>query len=167
MTKAEAVDFRVKNEPWLRYKLQDGTLLLARLVVLKVFRTDQYDPAGQPVYAWTASSLFTTIVKKEQKGTPSPTPLASMDPRDYNTSPVDFEKTGTDEWNVYETVDGSVISLKMEITQIMKTDKYGPDGDPFYMISAQTVPRVRVNPNLIKKQAPLPKAPSEKRQVYG
>ena len=165
LSKAESVEFKVRSEPWLKYRLDDENLLFTRLVVLKIYKTDQYDAVGQPVYIWTSQNLFTTVAKK--KGSPSPTPLTSSDPRDYNTLPADFTRVGAEEWNVYETLDGSVISVKLEVTNVMKTDKFGPDGEPFYMINAQTVAKVKVNPNLIKKQTVLPKVSSERKPQYG
>jgi hypothetical protein len=49
----------------------------------------------------------------------------------------------------------------------MKTDKFGPDGDPFYIVNSGVFPKVKVPSNLLKKQMPLPKIPLENRPIYG
>jgi len=65
---------------------------------------------------------------------------------------VDFERVGRKDGNVYELVDGSVLRAKLEITGILRTDKYGPDGDPLYIINNQPIQRMKVAESLIKKQ---------------
>ncbi len=72
---------------------------------------------------------------------------------------------GSEEWNVYELSDGSVLKIKLEITGVIKTSKFVNDGDPFYIINSQPVPRIKVPTNLLKKQ--IPKVETENRAIYG
>lgn len=166
LTKANAIEFTVKDEPWTKYKLEDGTLLFGRLIIAKTFRGDEHDATGQPVYAWTSQNLFATIAPKTLKGMPTLPPPTSLDPSNVNTTHVDFERVGSEKWNVYEFSDGSVLRAKLEITGILRTDKYGPDGDPLYVVNAQLVPRLKVPENLIKKQQ-LPKRDTSRKELYG
>ncbi len=68
---------------------------------------------------------------------------------------------------MYQVVDGTVISMKVEVSSVMKTEKFLPDGDPFYIVNSGVLPKVKVPPNLLKKQMPVLKLPTEKRSLYG
>ena len=154
LSKAEGVEFSAKSEPLVKYKLEDRTLLFARLIITKVYRTDQYDVNGQPVYAWSSQNLFTTVAPKENKGTPSDPPPISLNPADYNVTPVDFERVGSEQWNIYELKDKTVLRIKLEVTGVVKTDKFAVDGDPFYIVSSGALTRMKVPSELLKKQVP-------------
>jgi hypothetical protein len=48
---ATDLDFEPISEPWASYRLDDGTVIKARLVVNKVVRMDEWDPiTGEPMY---------------------------------------------------------------------------------------------------------------------
>ena len=113
LTKANAIEFGVRDEPWIKYKLEDGTLLFGRLVIPKIFRADEYDPSGQPIYARSSQNLFTTICPRPLRGTPTNPPPTSIDPSTTNTTSVDFERVGPERRNVYEPSDGTVLRAKL------------------------------------------------------
>src|SRR5207249_3441117 len=92
LTKANAVEFNVRDEPWVKYKLEDGTLLFGRLVIPKIFKADEYDSSGQPIYAWSSQNLFTTICPRPLRGMPTNPPPTTIDPSTTNTTSVDQEK---------------------------------------------------------------------------
>ena len=167
LTKADAVEFSMKDEPWMKYKLEDGTSLFGRLIITKIFRGTDYDPTGQPVYAWSSQNLFTTIAPKTLKSTPTSPPPTTLDPNTVNTTHVDFERVGVERWNVYELSDGSVLRAKLEITGILRTDKYGPDGEPLYVVNAQMIPRIKVPQTLIKRQPQVPTKERDLKGLYG
>ena len=168
LTKADAVEFSMKDEPWVKYKLEDGTSLFGRLIITKIFRGTDYDPTGQPVYAWSSQNLFTTISPKALKSTPTNPPPTTLDPGSVNTTHVDFERVGAERWNVYELTDGSVLRAKLEITGILRTDKYGPDGEPLYVVNAQMIPRIKVPETLIKRQqSQASKQDRDRKGMYG
>ncbi len=168
LTKANGVEFTVKDEPWTKYKLEDGTLLFGRLVILKIFRGDEYDATGQPIYGWQSQNLFTTISPKTLRGSPTVPPPTTLDPGVTNTTPIDFERVGFEKWNVYELSDGSLLRTKLEVTGVLRTDKFGQDGEPLYIVNNQPIHRMKVAPNLIKKpQRPLPKRDQEHKGLYG
>ena len=62
--------------------------------------------------------------------------------------------------------DGSVLRATLEITGILRTDKYGPDGDPLYIINNQPIQRMKVAENLIKKQK-IPQRETGRKGMYG
>ncbi|GEM_PF-1311641 len=37
--------------PWSQFKLDDGTIIKIKVLVLSVLRTDQYTPSGEPIYS--------------------------------------------------------------------------------------------------------------------
>ena len=167
LTKADPVEFSMKDEPWVKYKLEDGTSLFGRLIITKIFRGTDYDQTGQPVYAWSSQNLFTTIAPKTLKSAPTNPPPTTLDPSSVNTTHVDFERVGVEKWNVYELSDGSVLRAKLEITGILRTDNYGPDGEPLYVVNAQIIPRMRVPESLIKRQPQLPRQERDRKGMYG
>src|SRR5881409_1152210 len=99
LTKANAVEFNVRDEPWVKYKLEDGTLLFGRLVIPKIFKADEYDPRGQPIYAWSSQNLFTTICPRTLRGMPTNPPPTTIDPSTrtlpLSTSSVLAQRGGT------------------------------------------------------------------------
>lgn len=154
LSKADGVEFSAKSEPWVKYKLEDKTLLFARLVITKVYRTDQYDANGQPVYAWSSQNLFTTVAPKENRGTPSDPPPTSLNAADYDVTPVDFERAGSEQWNIYELKDKTVLRIKLEVTGVVRTDKFTVDGEPFYIVSSGALTRMKVPSELLQKRVP-------------
>lgn len=166
LTKATPIEFVVKDEPWTKYKLEDGTLLFGRLTMLKIYRSNDYDPTGQPIYGWNSQNMFSTICPMNLKGTPTTPPPTNLDPTTMNTTYVDFERVGLEKWNVYELTDGSVLRVKQEITGVIRTDKFGPDGEPLYIVNNQMIQRMKVAPALIKKQQ-VPKRDTERKGMYG
>src|SRR5438093_13675372 len=153
LTKADAVEFSMKDEPWVKYKLEDGTSLFGRLIITKIFRGTDYDPTGQPVYAWSSQNLFTTISPKTLKSTPTNPPPTSLDPNVVSTTHVDFERVGVEKWNVYELSDGSLLRAKLEITGMMRPDRYGRDGEPVYFANAQMIAGITGLESLLELQA--------------
>src|SRR5207253_10766660 len=116
LTKADPVEFSMKDEPWVKYKLEDGTSLFGRLIITKIFRGTDYDPTGQPVYPWSSQNVFTTIAPKALKSTPTNPPPTTLDPNSVNTTHADCERVGVEQWNVYELSDGRVHGAIPELT---------------------------------------------------
>jgi hypothetical protein len=160
------IEFAVKDEPWTKYKLEDGTLLFGRLTILKIYRSNDYDATGQPIYGWSSQNLVSTICPTPLRGTPTVPPPTTLDPSTMNTTYVDFERVGPEKWNVYELTDGSVLRAKLEITAVLRTDKYAPDGEPLYIVNNQMIQRIKVPQTLIKKQQ-LPKQTADHKGLYG
>ncbi len=151
LASGEAVEFVVKREPWAKYRLDDGTRLLGRVIVTKVVKTREYEPTGEPIYAWFNQAIFTAIAPKKLKGEPSDPEPTSLNPDDYNVTPVDFERLGPEEWSEYKLSDGATMRVKLDVTGVYRTDKYGNDGDPYYVVGSEPVQKVRVPRKLLRK----------------
>jgi hypothetical protein len=60
-----------------------------------------------------------------------------------------------------------VLRAKLEITGILRTDNYGPDGEPLYVVNAQMIPRMKVPESLIKRQPQFPRQERDRKGMYG
>lgn len=47
---AEHLKFVAECEPWNIYRLEDGTLIKARIILTACIRGDQTGPEGEPIY---------------------------------------------------------------------------------------------------------------------
>jgi len=148
----EVVDFKVLKEDWSNYRLADGTLLKARLVVTKVVRTEQHDPTtGEPVYAFSNRTSMSTICRKDIKGPPSSLPT-SLEMQASGAEVVDFESADQREkWNVYSLEDGSELRVKLEITKVSRSKFFDATGDPIYFVDSENIVTVKSPPNLRSK----------------
>jgi hypothetical protein len=151
----EVVDFQVVREDWSRYKLADGATLKTRLVITKVIRTDQYDPAtGEPMYVFSSTTLMSTICPNALRGKPTVQPLTPQLVQQSITEVIDFESVDLDgKWNVYNFSDGTVLKIKLEVTKVSKTSLCEETGDPVYFVASQNVVRFTTPPNLFNKRA--------------
>jgi len=86
------------------------------LTIPKIFRGEERDASGQPIYAWSSQNLFSTICPRPLRGTPTNPPPTSIDPSTIGTTAVDFEQVGPERWNIYELSDGTVLRTKLELS---------------------------------------------------
>jgi hypothetical protein len=49
------------SEKWSEYKLEDGTTIRLKQVLMEVIRTGQYDPEGNPLYAIKAQPVLLVV----------------------------------------------------------------------------------------------------------
>lgn len=65
MVEAEDLDFESVKEEWNEYKLEDGTVLKAKLVVSKVLRAKEYQESGEPIYTISSANVVRAKVPEE------------------------------------------------------------------------------------------------------
>ncbi len=152
LAKGEAVEFSVNHEPWTKYLLNDGTRLFGRVIVTKIVRTREYEPSGEPIYAWFNQAIFSAVPPKRLKGRPSDPPPESLGPEEFHLTPVEFERVGGEDWNVYQLSDGTVMRVQLDVTGVYRTDKYGHDGDPYYVVGSKPIQKLKVQAHLMKKE---------------
>ncbi len=63
---------------------------------------------------------------------------------------IPFESKG-EQWSYYDLEDGSKAKIKVVLMDIVRLEAHMPNGDPVYMITAQQVVGVDVNPELKQK----------------
>ena len=59
------IDFECEKEPWIEYKLSDGTIMKLKLVLASVARSDQLNDRGEPFYFTQTMTQQRTFVPKE------------------------------------------------------------------------------------------------------
>lgn len=60
------LDVVESNEPVIRLKLEDGTLVRLKVSVLEVLKFDEVGPDGRPLFDINASLLASIVLKEEQ-----------------------------------------------------------------------------------------------------
>lgn len=68
------VDFKAPEEPWLEYKISDGTLIKFRSVIVSIGKSDKYDEHGQPIYFINSQNQMRSYSPKELRGEPTKKP---------------------------------------------------------------------------------------------
>lgn len=69
----EVVGFKIEDEPWCQYQLEDGTKLRIRLVLSEVIRVDgAYTLEGDPLYVARSSNVIATVVPEALRRTDQP-----------------------------------------------------------------------------------------------
>jgi len=67
----KVVKFKPKKEEWNRYKLIDGNVLEVKLVLVKVARTNLFDPRGERLYLINTQPLFNITTARDLEKTRS------------------------------------------------------------------------------------------------
>lgn len=68
------VDFKAPEEPWVEYKISDGTILKYRSSIMSIMKSDKYAENGNPFYFVDSQQQWRTYPPKELKGKPSERP---------------------------------------------------------------------------------------------
>ena len=59
------MDFECEKEPWIEYKLADGTMMKLKLLLSSIARSDQYNERGEPYYFTQTMVQQRVFVPKE------------------------------------------------------------------------------------------------------
>ena len=127
------VDFNTVGEPWNLYRLEDGSLIKFKLVLVKVM-PNKNDPKN---YLLNTANVVGVQSPKELRGAPTPPPP--------NGTYSDFEKKDLDyevikeSWNEYKLKDGNTLKIKPAITAIDKTKNFDNNGEPIYVVHSQVL----------------------------
>ena len=63
------VDFETVREEYNSYKLSDGATIRMKTVVTNIIRTEEFTPAGEPVYIVNSQNVVVADVPEELKRT--------------------------------------------------------------------------------------------------
>ncbi len=55
-------------------------------------------------------------------------------------------KDESENWNTYKLSDGSIMKVKLTVTNVKRLKKYQPDGSPIYLIQSMNVLRMDTIP---------------------
>lgn len=61
------VDFETMREEYNSYKLSDGSTIRMKTVVTNIIRTEEFTPAGEPVYIVNSQNVVVADVPEELK----------------------------------------------------------------------------------------------------
>ena len=71
-------------------------------------------------------------------------------PEDFTMADdVDFEQE-KEQWNKYKLKDGTTLMVKLVLIGVKRLKKFGPDGNPVYIINSQNVVRLFDVPEELK-----------------
>lgn len=63
----QQIDVQTSSESWNTYKLEDGTVLKMKIVLLDVVRLDEHDLNGNPLYQFAAHQIVSITPPDELK----------------------------------------------------------------------------------------------------
>jgi hypothetical protein len=131
MLDSKDFDFIVLREDWNLYKLEDSTILKIKLVLLRVVQ-EGLDKFGNPKGGTMVNMIVSPVPPSELRN------LKQIDPI------IDMKyETIREDWNEYEVSDEFTLKLKPIISQIDRTEKFDPRGEPLYGVSVQaTIKRI-------------------------
>lgn len=129
----EELDFKIEEEDWNVYELDDGVIVKGRVFLVKIMR-DPNDPKkmnfdiSQPSWTVYATTPF--------RGTPSMElirdPVKQKIAEKYK---VHINKSH-EPWNIYRILrNGQEIKIKLAVDEILRfKDAYDQNGCPFYRV---------------------------------
>ena len=78
-------------------------------------------------------------------------PKINFQGRDVDATEVEFQ-TRKEDWNEYQLMDGSVIKMKLVVSEILRIEGvYDAEGNPAYYIKSATIPVVNA-PDTLKRK---------------
>ena len=137
------MDFNILNEKWSTFKVEDGTVLKARVLLVSFARVEDPKP-GEANFFFAIHTVFgvespNEIRRPLDAATYSPSDLM----KDLEPGKEDMKFTTlTDYWSEYVLEDSTRLSLKVSPTRIMRARKADLAGNPQYVVQSVTVPKV-------------------------
>ena len=134
----EVVEVVSSKEDWSKYKLEDGTILKIRFILIKALRETNLDQFGNPVYHLNSQNIVGMVPLKSSFGTPSPHITQEELSSSISHEDMKFEAI-QEPWNDYELADGTKVRVKLVLSMVSKTDKYESHGEPVYLVNSQPI----------------------------
>ena len=138
----EYLEFETVREDWNEYRIEDGSLLRIKFVMIKILRREIPGGYDFRFNSNTIIGIHSPEIREPTNERYTPEELSkSIVKTDMKYQPLDKKEI----WNKYVIKkDNSEIMVKIVITNIIKTNKYDEYGDPIYQI--QTQPIFKMNP---------------------
>ena len=129
------LDFKILKEGWNEYKLENGSIVRVKHVLLKVIKEE-------PNLSVNATTVVAVFSPPELKGIPS---TKAYTPQELESSiegeNLKFE-TIKEDWNLYELGNKIKLHIKPVLTLISSTNKYDSRGEPIYLTQLQALTKV-------------------------
>ena len=130
----EFLDFKVVEEPWNQYKLEDGSTIRAKVVVQNVMR----EKGEEDSYSFATSNVIAVVPNPKYIGLPSP-PLKQGERLESYVEAEDLQIISkTEKWNEYEIpFVGITMRIKGVPVIISRTKRHDDKGLPIYIANIQ------------------------------
>jgi hypothetical protein len=146
----EIVDVISGQEDRSIYKLMDGTIFKIRLALIKALRQNNYDLSGNPNYVFNTQAILGVVPLKNNWGKPSPPYTQEELQSSIVHKDLKFE-TLQEPWNQYLLNDGTKVQIHTALTTASKTNKYGFNGEPIYIVNWVSNTKTEV-PDALRKR---------------
>ena len=137
------LDFKILNEKWSTYKVEDGTILKSRVLMVSYAKVEDPKP-NQANFMFAMHTVHGVESPNEIRETPDATIYTSSElMNDLEAGKEDLKFNTLEElWSEYITEDSTRISLKITPTRIMRTRKFDFAGNPQYVVQSIVIPKV-------------------------
>jgi hypothetical protein len=156
---ANFIGFQIKREDWDMIRLEDKTIIKARIMLASVLMEGKLEDEIVKTQTGQKPKLKFTFVPKIEYAVEPPQELrGDRDERSYTQEQLgscvvhrdmDFE-TVRSSWNVYELENGITMKIRYSLIKIDKTSKYDSGGMPIYMINASADVKIELPEHLRK-----------------
>lgn len=151
MIRKKYVNFKTRHEDSSVYKISDGTILKARFILIKVLDEGIYDEIGNPVYGINSNNVVSIFIPDNLWGNPSKQLYSRKELEDtIIEEDMAFDKI-KEGWNTYELDNGAIISIKLVLASISRTNKFNQKGEPIYLYNVQLITKSKMPDKLRKK----------------
>jgi len=141
------VDFEIKREGWNLYRIEDGTLLRARVIIAGIMLEKDFKEIVKQLRPGQRPRLGLSLNPKAILSVESPPRLrGEPDSKTYTSAELkafivnedmDFETT-REVWNLYELENGIKLKVRTSVVAVNKTSKFDGMGMPIYSIDSST-----------------------------
>lgn len=151
---AEYLTFEILAEPWCRFRLEDGTTLRVRYILLKMLRAPGETTSGLKSASVSSQILVAVEPTSEQRGGPGPIPppeeVAKHIDREVAFESVDVAPS------VYRFEKDRTLVVTTSLIRVRRTTLFGPDGDRIYQVETGSQVAVMGGPVRPPTQPPTP-----------
>jgi len=137
------LDFKILNENWNRYMLEDETILKARVLMVNYAKAENPKP-NRPNLMVASHTVYGVESPAKIRGAPDATDYALAELiNELEPGKEDLNFRALSEgWSEYVLEDSTRLSLKITPTRVMRTKKFDLAGNPQYVVQSVIVPKV-------------------------
>ena len=131
------LDFKVVNEEWSQYELEDGSLLKMKLVLVNIL---QKAPVGKKTYEglFSSENVIGVHSPKRLRGPPGRKYTVDELKKHIIERNLKFRQTVDGGWNEYET-GNTIIQFRNVLKSVDKTSLFDSAGMCSYLVNLETM----------------------------
>jgi len=150
------VPFKVDRELWARYKLEDGTILKIKTVLINIktnielaeaFKKQQETKERVPIGMHIqVHNIVGVEVPPNLRGPPDTKTYSPAELTNYVAQgDLEFERMDPTTWvSIYELENKITIKVQNTLIEASRTSKYDTSGDPIYLVSSSSDIKVKL-----------------------